>query len=27
MLDMIFLLVGCGCFAAAVAYSYACDRL
>jgi len=27
MLDMIFLLVGCGCFVAAVAYSHACDRL
>jgi hypothetical protein len=27
MLDMIFLAVGCGCFAVAIAYSYACDRL
>jgi len=27
MLDIILLAVGCGCFAAAIAYSYACDRL
>ena len=27
MLDLIFLAVGCGCFAVAIAYSYACDRL
>jgi hypothetical protein len=27
MLDLIFLAVGCGCFVAAIAYSYACDRL
>jgi len=27
MLDIVLLVVGCGCFAAAIAYSYACDRL
>jgi hypothetical protein len=27
MLDVIFILVGCGAFAVAIAYAYACERL
>jgi len=27
MLDIILITVGCGLFAAAVAYAYACERL
>lgn len=27
MLDVILIAAGCGCFALAVAYTYACDRL
>jgi len=27
MLDIILIAVGCGCFTAAIAYSFACDRL
>jgi hypothetical protein len=27
MLDVILIVVGSGCFAVAIAYAYACDRL
>jgi len=27
MLDVILIVVGFGCFAVAIAYAYACDRL
>ena len=27
MLDVILIVVGCGCFAVGIAYAYACDRL
>jgi hypothetical protein len=27
MLDVILIAAGCGCFALAIAYVYACDRL
>jgi hypothetical protein len=27
MLDIILIAIGVGCFAIAIAYSYACDRL
>jgi hypothetical protein len=27
MLDVILIAAGCGCFALAIVYTYACDRL